>query len=277
VWRRVARGIYASADVSESDVQRVDLVSRSAGRNLVVVGRSAALLHGFGVLDSSVVHVAGGPRKTARTWPGLQLHGYKLASADVMHIGEMVVTTPDRTVVDLARSVERIDALPVIDAALGLGVCTTETLAAQLDRQRGSRGIVRARHLIQWGNGAAESPMESRARLRVLDSRLPPPQVQWWVLDAAGHGKYRLDLAWPDVKVALEYDGVDHLDRPRQRLDLERRAWLAAAGWRVLWVTDLDIYRHYDRMLGRLDQFIVTSRDHAQTALSTGVSRAVSA
>jgi very-short-patch-repair endonuclease len=150
-------------------------------------------------------------------------------------------------------------------------------LHAQLTRQSGSRGIVRARQILKWADGAAESPMESRTRLRILDSHLPTPQVQWWVFDSAGQPIYRLDLAWPEYKVGLEYDGVDHLDRVRQRRDLERRAWLAAAGWRVLWVTDLDIYRQYDRMLRRLEQFMILPGDHAQTALSAGVSRAVSA
>jgi hypothetical protein len=103
-WRRVARGIYASADTTFTPMQRVNIASQSAGRDLAVVGRSAALLHGFGVLDQDVVHLAGTPTRTARTWDGLQIHGHKIPPADLMRIGEMIVTTPDRTIVDLARN-----------------------------------------------------------------------------------------------------------------------------------------------------------------------------
>jgi hypothetical protein len=136
-----------------------------------------------------------------------------------------------------------------------------------LELQGGSRGIVQARQLIDWGDVAAESPMESRARLRVLDSGLPRPVPQFWVCDRLGNRIYRLDLAWPDYRVGLEYDGIDHLDRSRQRRDLERRAWLSDAGWRVLYVTDVDIYRQHARMIARLDRRI--HRDHAESICDT--------
>lgn len=262
-WVRQATGIYASVDTAVDPFTRIRLAVQSAGSNHVVVGESAAIIHGFGVLDRGAVELAGGPNKTARTRSGVRIHGYKIPPCDLMEIGELVVTTPTRTVVDLARSVDRIDGLAIVDAALARGACTAETLAAQLERQARSRGIVQARQLVGWGDGDAESPMESRARLRVLDSALPRPVVQHWVCDRSGKPVYRLDLAWPEFKVGLEYDGIDHLDRNRQRHDLERRAWLSDAGWRILYVTDTDIYSQHARMIARLEHRI--RRDHAKS------------
>lgn len=89
-------------------------------------------------------------------------------------------------------------------------------------------------------------------RLRVVDGKLPPPEVQYWVCDENGRPVYRLDLAWPEYRLGLEYDGIDHLNKPRQRSDLERRGWLIERGWRLISVTDTDVYRTYSRMLIRV-------------------------
>lgn len=94
--------------------------------------------------------------------------------------------------------------------------------------------------------------MESRLRLRVIDGKLPPPEVQYWVCDGNGRPIYRLDLAWPEYLLGLEYDGADHLSKQQQRADLERRGWLLERGWRLISVTDTDVYRTYGRMLDRV-------------------------
>jgi len=268
-WTRRFSGVYASADMPADD-PRLDirLAVESVG-DLVVVRESAAVLHGFGILGSETVHLAGGPAKTARSRRGLQTHGYKLAPNEIARVDGMRVTTAERTVIDLARSSNRLDALAVIDAALRIEACTVETLAAQADSQRSSRGIVQARQIIKWGDGDAESPMESRARLRILDSDLPTPVLQWWVCDGLGRQIYRLDLGWPERKVGLEYDGVDHLDKPRQRHDIERQAWLSANGWRILHVTDVDVYRLHHRMITRLNSLLTDRQDQSPSQLAS--------
>jgi very-short-patch-repair endonuclease len=162
------------------------------------------------------------------------------------------VSSPARTAIDLARLVPRLDALAVVDAALHVGACTADELTEQLDRQRRARGIVQARDIVRLADGRAESPMESRLRLRVIDGKLPMPEVQYWVCDENGRPVYRLDLAWPEYRLGLEYDGIDHLNKPRQRSDLERRGWLIEHGWRLISVTDTDVYRTYSRMLIRV-------------------------
>lgn len=226
---------------------------------------------GFGVLGTNPVHLAGESATTARSQPGLEIHGWRLRPDEIQRIGEIRVTSAERTVVDVARVVDRLDALPVVDAALRANACSIDDLRAQLAAQPGGRGIVTARQLIEWGDAAADSPMESRTRLRVLESDLPRPQVQWWVRNSAGVPVYRLDLAWPEYRVGLEYDGSDHLSRARQRKDIERRSWLFQAHWRVLWVTDIDVYQKYARMLSRLSD-LIRSDDHANRAADYGVS-----
>jgi very-short-patch-repair endonuclease len=70
--------------------------------------------------------------------------------------------------------------------------------------------------------------METRIRLAIRSAGLPMPVLQHPV------GAYDLDMAYPDVLLAVEYDGREHLTPDRARRDLRRQAYLSAAGWTVL-------------------------------------------
>jgi very-short-patch-repair endonuclease len=74
--------------------------------------------------------------------------------------------------------------------------------------------------------------METRIRMALWAAGLPPPTLQFAV--AAGGKMRRLDLAYPEVRLAVEYDGEDHRTQERARLDLEREAALVALGWTIL-------------------------------------------
>jgi very-short-patch-repair endonuclease len=249
---RLFRGVYADGGVPVDDVLRIRAAAMSAGQHLVAVRESAAVVHGFGVLDASTVHLAGNVTEPARSQPGLVVHGMKLAPGEITTVEDVRVTNADRTVVDIARTLPATDALATVDAALRIGACTPESLANQTEQERRLRGIVAARRLVSLGNGLAESPMESRLRMRILDAGLPAPILQWQVVDRFGGFAYRLDLAWPKWRVGVEYDGAGHLDRARQRHDIARRTWLAHAGWTILWATDRDVYLDHRRFLRQL-------------------------
>jgi very-short-patch-repair endonuclease len=53
----------------------------------------------------------------------------------------------------------------------------------------------------------------------------------------------RVDFAWPEQKVALEYDGLWHAEAGRFAKDRQRLNRLQAAGWRVVFVTAADLHR----------------------------------
>jgi hypothetical protein len=86
------------------------------------------------------------------------------------------------------------------------------------------------------GVDGAESRPEIRVR-RVLDrGGLPTPVAQHWV--RVGAERFRLDFAYPDQKIAIEYDGWDS-HRSRSAFDRDRRRdrLLQLAGWTVLRIT----------------------------------------
>lgn len=245
-WRRPFRGIYAIGPGDLDDRTRIAAALLATVPGAVVVRESAAILHGFGVLSTPDVHIGSTRTLTARRTPGLALHATSLTAADLVVTQDILCTSPVRTAIDLARLTGRLDAIAVLDVALRSGSCTPESLQAELHRQRHLRGIVQARALTRLADPRAESPMESRTRLRVLDDGLPAPQLQIPV------GPYRLDLGWEEFRVGVEYDGIDHLQRARQRWDLERRRYLTAAGWTILWVTDVDVYLKPRQFLAQL-------------------------
>lgn len=99
-------------------------------------------------------------------------------------------------------------------------------------------------------DGLAESPQEPRLRLVLQRAGLPAPVARFRVFDGEDFVA-RLDLAYPDVEVAIEYDGLWHGDRRAFLDDRRRLNRLTAAGWIVLHVT-VDDLRHPDRLTARV-------------------------
>jgi very-short-patch-repair endonuclease len=98
-------------------------------------------------------------------------------------------------------------------------------------RYLGAHGTPWIREVLGLADRRSESPMESRVRVVLVLGGLPP-QVQYPVV--VNGRRYRLDLAYPAQRVAVEYDGEAHRLQARARRDLVREADLTAAGWTVL-------------------------------------------
>jgi very-short-patch-repair endonuclease len=204
---------------------------------------SAASMHGFGVLRSTAVHVIVPAGAFKPRIAGVVAHEAVLPVTDAVMVNGVPCAPAARCAVDLARSVRRMAALPVLDAALRVRACELGDLEAELSRHRRLRGVCQARQLTAIADGRSECRQESQLRLVLIDGRLPPPEPQVWVDDEDGMPWYRLDLAYRRRKIGLEYDGVSHLDRDRLRHDRCRMNWLAAQGWTLRFFTDADLYR----------------------------------
>jgi very-short-patch-repair endonuclease len=70
--------------------------------------------------------------------------------------------------------------------------------------------------------------MESRIRVAIVFDGLSVPALQHPV------GPFFLDLAYPSIRLAIEYDGEAHRIQERALRDLDRQAYLTDAGWTVL-------------------------------------------
>ncbi|HET7742180.1 MAG TPA: hypothetical protein VFL67_16150, partial [Mycobacterium sp.] len=161
---------------------------------------------------------------------------------------------------EVARSLRRPRALATLDAALRSRTCVRQDLHMAAVEQFGRRGIVHVRQLIPLADALAESPMESEARLMMLDGGLPSPALQYEVIDADGR-LWRLDFAWPDVKVAVEYDGFDwHSDPVAFRRDRLKRAALLEMGWSVMSIVFDDVRRRPCEAVRRIETELNRSR-----------------
>lgn len=155
-----------------------------------------------------------------------------------------------RTVLDVARTSPPDEGVVAADAALHAGACTRDELRAALAACRGRTGVALARRAVELCRAGAESPMETRLRLLVVRAGLPEPVLQHRVQPSIG--ELRLDQAWPDRQLCLEYDGYDpHTTRHAFARDRVRWRALAAVGWQIHPVTYAGV-RHPARLVAEL-------------------------
>ena len=267
-WRRVYRGVYADARVP------VDHTLRIAGARLLVPpqavfsGRSAAHLLGAAELappDGPVEVTVAAPLRFGPV-TGLRVrHLRTLPSDHVRRVGRTRCTTGLRTALDLARGEPLPEAVVALDVLLARGIADEEDLrraAGELERG----GACRARRAIGLSDRRAESQPESRLRVAlVLGGLCPVPQHV--VRDEEGRFVARVDLAFPEVKVAVEYDGAWHGGRGQLSKDRRRLNALVRAGWQVLHVTAADMHDQ-DRLVGAVRDLVVAAGSR-ETGLRT--------
>ncbi|MHA6792532.1 hypothetical protein ACVGVM_03280 [Pseudonocardia bannensis] len=252
-WKRVFTGSYRHAGSEPTARLRVHAAGLSIGRPVPACLHTAAELLGFGVLDDPVTHVVVGTALPCTRRDELWPHQLLIRPGDVTTLRCATATTDaNRTAVDLARTLRRLDALPILDAALAAGACTPEALAAEIEHHTGLPGVRRARALVDLADARAESPQESRMRLLCHDAGLPPPTPQLPVRDDGGRVRRWLDLGWEEAKVGLEYDGADHDGAARRRSDRRRQNWFTDRGWDVYHATDADVFGNPAPLMAQL-------------------------
>jgi hypothetical protein len=246
---KVWPGIYS---IDEPDTLiRLKGLDLRANEPVAMCLSTAAAAYGFDTEDVIDLHVLNPDGHQLRDSDGLFVH--RRDGAPLIEINGRLATSPEWTAVEVARGLRRSRALATLDAALRSGTCDGPGLRAAAARQAGRRGIVAVRELIALARAEAESPMESEARLAMFDGGLPMPALQYKVVDRSGR-RWRLDFAWPDQKVAVEYDGFDwHSDPGTFRKDRQKRAALQEIGWSLVSIVADDVrFRTWD-MLRRIE------------------------
>ncbi|MEO3774143.1 hypothetical protein [Micromonospora sp. B9E7] len=182
---------------------------------------------------------------------GIRIHHGDTDPGDTLDRAGVRVTSPARTCWDIARWLEVVEAVVVIDAMLARRLTTVTALRGYaLDRagRRGWRSLLRA---VDLADAGAESPQESRTRVRLVLAGLPRPETQWVVAEQ-GRFVARLDLAWPKLKVAVEYDGLWHDDPEQFHRDRRRLNRLLGGDWIVLHVTAKRLRDDFDEFLSEV-------------------------
>lgn len=215
VWQRVRAGAYAENSQLEGIYQseryrlRVAATARVIAPQTVVSYISAAAMYGLPLWRASFerVHV------TRQSWSGgcisdgLHRHPAMLAPAEMVLVDGVPVTAPGLTVVDCARMLPFEQGVVIADAALHRGLTSREELSDLVRRSARRKGIGRARAVVAFADGRAESPGESRSRVLFSASGLPPMELQYEIRDEHGILVARVDFAIPELRVAGEFDG----------------------------------------------------------------------
>lgn len=205
-----------------------------------LTGSSAAAVYGFefaGVHDPVEFVVDEKVKFTAQR--GMDIRRSTLGPVGGEPWGEVRLASPLRMTLDLLCNTKLRRSLPrtvgMLDVLLRAGFVDKDELAAWLET-RHDRGIVRARKCVELVDPRAESIPESEVRVWLMLGGLRP-ELQINVHDENGEFLGRLDLGFPDYKLAIEYDGKWH-DNPEQaRLDKIRRERMEEHGWRFIVVT----------------------------------------
>jgi len=217
---RVARGAFVPTGVwgSLDDGQRYAVRVRSAAlarrSGAVLSHQSAAVLWGLPILSSwpAEVHFLTERAAGGRSDPGIRKHALGITAADVILLDGLLVTTLERTVVDLAATMDLKSAVAIVDRALFVDpfarmrpLTTRSRLLETWERMLPFRGSVRARAIIEFGSGLSGSPLESGSRVNIALSGFPAPELQH-PFDIDGH-TVRSDFYWLGHDCIGEADG----------------------------------------------------------------------
>ncbi|MFS2242269.1 endonuclease domain-containing protein [Microbacterium sp. OR16] len=118
---------------------------------------------------------------------------------------------------------------------------TRSEIAIRVDCWGWFTGRDTVRTALALARDGVESPKETETRLMLVRHGLPEPHVQHDVFD--GHRRIaRVDLAYPEAKIAIEYEGDGHRTSQEQwRRDIQRQRELEALGWIVMRLTQVDL------------------------------------
>lgn len=213
---KIRHGVYddTTDDLGPED-RHLKLIAATVGLlgdGAILSHASAGLLHGMpvprGILEKvAITRMSAGGGHVHR-----QLHEYKAAlrDRDVVEVSGLLVTSPTRTAIDIARSLGLAYGLAACDVALRSGQAR-EALAEQITLWPRRPGMARALRAATLADGRSESYGESLSRLMMWQLGVPAPELQWpcWV----DGRRFRSDFAWPQLGVLGEFDGKIKYDQ----------------------------------------------------------------
>lgn len=236
-WIALRPGVYALAGMPPSREQALLAVLLAIDSQAVVShGSAAGIWEMKGVADPQRITVTVDLARVVRLEGVLGRRSGTLFDEDRVVVRGIAVTSRARTLIDLSGSLSLAQLGGLLDQQLrkGLRLEAVRRCAGRLAPAPGRR-ITRVHALLASrlpGYDPGDSDLETRALRVLVSAGLPVPRQQLSV--RAGKRRFKLDLAYPDVRVGIELDGWDtHRTFGAFHGDRERDALLASAGWVV--------------------------------------------
>ena len=232
------RGVLVNPAVAETFEQRVLAAILAAGRDAYASHECAAQLWGLKLPRGAPVEIIA-PLKKQHRLDGVKCHrSGHLEDHDHTVLDDIPITTPERTIVDISARFDMKVIGRMIDDALRRQITTLEKFIETADRLGSAPGRSRKKILILLSRRDAEvAKRESTLEDFVFDAlrrfRMPLPTAQF-PIRANGKDR-RIDLCYPDVKLAIEAKGYEsHGERASFDSDALRGNELLLAGFRLL-------------------------------------------
>jgi very-short-patch-repair endonuclease len=211
---------------------------------------SAARLHKLFLWNADdLIHILLRVRPSSeRLGKDVRGHTRPYTDLEVTTIGKLRATALERTVVDCCMLLDYRQALILADQALRVGA-DFGLMNAMADNLSGHSGVKNLRHALARADASAESAGETLTRELLARLKLPMPEAQVEVRSRLGG--HRLDFAWRDKKVALEFDGkVKYFDyAPTAEVlfhERRREKALTEDGWLFVRVEWKDLFREQE-------------------------------
>ncbi len=248
-YRPVLHGVLVDARVPDTLVTRARAALLVAPEGAVVSHWTAARLWGGRVPDNDFVHVSFMRRVRFRVH-GVKPHCFR-HRLDITRRHGLPVTSPAQTFCHMARFLGLVDLVALGDSLVRKGRCTPDELRAYAGDWSGQfhSECVDAARLVRE---RVDSSPETALRLLMVLAGLPEPQVDIHIRDADGSIRFRIELGYEGVRLAIEYDGRWHRDGEQPAKDAARREELGRDGWTFLLVTADELYDDAEQLLRRL-------------------------
>ncbi|TWG99242.1 hypothetical protein L615_002700000230 [Nocardioides sp. J9] len=267
---RIRQGAYALRDIWEHAMPQdrhsllLSAVRKQYDDTVAASHVSACIEQGGPTwgLDLSSVHVTSLDGSSERNQGKVVHHRGACRADDLTRDDFGWITAPTRTALDTASIAPQEPAVAVLDWFIQSGLTTRTQLEQGFAGMKHWPDTLALHRVLQLTDGYAESVGETRTRLLLRRQRIPAPIPQLEIRHPSGRVAGRVDFAWPERRVMLEFDGMqkyhrfrrpgesieEMVIREKQREDLLREL----TGWlmiRLVWV-DLDYpQRTADRIL----------------------------
>ena len=229
--RRMHRGVYLVGAV-EPPLARAMAATLACGDDALLSHYPAAVLWGLRPAPAHAMHVTVIER-SVRGPEGVRVHRTRrLHPADATRRDSIPVTSPARTLLDLATQITQRELDRAVEEACVSGLASGGALNEQFSRYPAHRGTAALREAIRGDPAFTRSEAERRLLELIRAARLPEPYAN---VRAAG---YEVDFLWRELELIVEVDGYAyHSSRGAFERDRRRDADLQTAGFRVLRLT----------------------------------------
>ncbi|MGI8462561.1 MAG: DUF559 domain-containing protein [Solirubrobacterales bacterium] len=241
------RGIYLVGHRAEHPRAREMAAVLACGEHAFVAGRSAGWLWRILEARPAVIEVilAHGDRRRA----GILIRRSTLTRRDKRHLGPVPLTSPARTLLDLAATLEPASLERALSEATSRHLTTRPLIVATLKDHPNALGTRPLRALFELERGPALTRSEAEGKLLTLIRRadLPSPQTN------ARLGDYEVDFLWHEQRVIVEVDGFAfHGSRAAFERDRRRDAVLQSQGLKVIRITWRQLVGEPELVIARL-------------------------